>query len=280
MSNTRLFFLSISFILFRILPVLSLPQLDLFFQKNFHFVNGFNTHDLVDTPCCWIMSLIYTWYYFSPYLYSKPSPPLSLKSLLLFSLSLSIMSQGHGAHLVGNSIHRLVTPQDPNRTLYKLIYFLDENYGHHLWFLGDLFLWGLLTMNEQKCMEWKISQKIKEKDGNGFCGFFLTMILSLIQGVFWCAMFLEGQTVIMGNTFCFLFLVYGSWQLQRAQKFNESSLMLIFMIGCCTVTILSVELWRWYHKGNLPELHVLGLGHFREWPVNVWKKINDYLMKK
>lgn len=133
-------------------------------------------------------------------LYRRAAAQPSRSAETLFMLLGALWVLGHGMHLAANAINNLSESLARQGTLditstqvYQLAYFLDEHLSHYLWHFGVIGLAALLVWRE-----WR------DPEAHAV-NWWVLLPAGMLYGFLWFAVFIEGQTTLMGFPFAFLF---------------------------------------------------------------------------
>ncbi len=169
---------------------------------------------------------------------------------IAFMVLASIWVLGHGMHLSANSINNLAEGLakrqvlDITRTdIYALTYFYDERLSHYLWHIGVVGLAVLLIYRE-----WR-------RPAGAATIWWATILGGLLYGFTCFAVFLEGQTVILGLPFVSIVVLFTLlWGRQRLSR----QPILAFFFAACLVAFLLFAGWGLYW-GGFPQFSDVGL---------------------
>lgn len=169
---------------------------------------------------------------------------------LAFIVIAALWVEGHGMHLSANSIHNLMdalaknpSTSSPGTDIYKLTYFFDEDLGHWVWHLGLIGLGALLIYHEWRhpvdaLTDWR-----------------LALSGGVVYGLLLFAVYVEGQTVVLGLPFAIAVALFG-WFSQRA-KLNHRPVLAFFFVACAVATMLFL-VWGICFRG-FPQFSDIGL---------------------
>lgn len=179
---------------------------------------------------------------------AKNATPLAEE--LAFIVAAAVWVEGHGMHLSANSIHNLIDAFAKSSSsslvgsdIFKLVYFFDEDLGHWVWHIGMIGLAAVLIHHEWRNpigarTDWRLAIP-----GGVLYGFTLF------------AIFVEGQTVILGLPFALLVVLFG-WFAQRANLSQRP--VLAFFTVACTIAMVLFAGWGIYFRG-FPQFSDVGL---------------------
>jgi len=163
---------------------------------------------------------------------------------------LAAFIEGHGIHLVANSINILyasrgVYPED----LGKLVYFYDEVLGHQILFTGLLGLLALTAIEQF----WSKESWETNVTGNTVivsCGLFTGVLLSLAL--------IEGQSVNLGFLFSAINLALVIFYIFGRKRKLLANFILLYILVFSVVNLLFLSLWG-IHFNGFPQLSELGV---------------------
>jgi len=167
-----------------------------------------------------------------------------------FMVCAAIWVMGHGMHLSANSIDNLAEALAKKHvlditatTIYQLDYFFDEQLGHYVWHIGTLALTAVLLWRE-----WRKPAGLRTLwRAAGMAG--------LLYGFTYFAIFIEGQTVLLGLPFAvavvLLALIWGR------QRLAQQPVLAFFFIACLVALVLFAG-WGVYWRG-FPQFSDVGL---------------------
>jgi len=173
------------------------------------------------------------------------------KTLNFFKvILLAAFIEGHGIHLVANSVNILYTsvgvyPED----LGKLVYFYDEVLGHQILFTGLLGLLSL-TVVEQFWSKKPWEANLKENNVIVFCGVLTGTLLSLAL--------IEGQSVYLGFLFSTVNMALIIFYISGKKRKLFENFILLYILIFSVVNLLFMSLWGIYFSG-FPQLSELGV---------------------
>ena len=157
---------------------------------------------------------------------------------------------GQGIHLSANSINNLIGALAENQVIditgtdiYHLTYFYDEHLGHILWHLGVLGLAALLVYRE-----WR-------KPSGQTTLWWAVIVAGVIYGFTYFAIFLEGQTLVLGYPFSAIFVAF---TLISQRKFLNQRPVLAFFFSTCLLAFILFSGWGLYW-GYFPQPSEVGI---------------------
>jgi len=174
----------------------------------------------------------------------------SLAEEIGFMVLAAVWVEGQGMHLSANSINNLaealarsqvmdIRPTD----IYRLAYFFDEHLGHYLWHIGTVGLAAVLIYRE-----WRRPAGVATV-------WWATILAGIIYGFTYFAIFLEGQTVILGLPFAIAVVAFGFvWGRQHLAHRP----VLAFFLVTCLLALLLFTGWGLYWRG-FPQFSDVGL---------------------
>lgn len=184
-------------------------------------------------------------------LYRRAADEPSPAGETLFMLLAGFWVIGQGMHLAANAINNLSEALARQGTLditgtqiYQLAYFLDEHLSHYLWHFGVIGLAVLLVWRE-----WRNPQAHA-------ANWWLLLPAGMLYGFLWFAIFLEGQTAIMGFPFA---LVFGALLLILGRRKVCTHPLTGFFFVTCVATILLLIVWLILYGFPPPQFSEVGL---------------------
>ena len=169
---------------------------------------------------------------------------------VIFLIFAALWVLGQGMHLAANSINNLIDALAENQVLnikgtdiYHLTYFYDEHLGHILWHLGILGLGGLLVYRE-----WR-------KPPSETTVWWATALGGLIYGFTYFAIFLEGQTLVLGYPASAIFVAF---TLISQRKHLHQRPLLAFFFSTCLLAFILFSGWGLYW-GYFPQPSEVGI---------------------
>ncbi len=174
---------------------------------------------------------------------SDPHRPPSQKEMLVFLIFAALWVEGHGMHLVANSIGHLTQPYSGSE-IEQLTHFYDEILSHYIWHFGLVGLSILLIYRQ-----WQ-NPFTKQRSGLRF-----EITAGIIHGFNYFIDIVESATTILGVPFAagvvLFVLIWGRQHLRQqpilAFFFVSYSLACLFFLG-----------WGLYW-GGLPEFSKVGI---------------------
>jgi len=169
---------------------------------------------------------------------------------ITFMIFAAFWVEGQGMHLSANSINNLIGKLAENQVIditstdiYHLTYFFDEHLGHILWHIGILGLAALLIYRE-----WRLPS------GEATV-WWPVIVAGIIYGFSYFAIFLEGQTTLIGYPFA---TVMAAWTLISQRKNLAQRPVLAFFFITCLVAFLFFTGWGLYW-GGFPQPSDVGI---------------------
>ena len=218
--------------------------------------------------------------------YYKISTVSFFVSFSVFVIGLLIAVEGHGIHLAADAIHSAVSStggQEWNDGFvdsirgYRLIYFLDETFSHHVWFCGGFISYLILIWIEN--VSFPVVVVVHSQSTSSILFRILSNLLflwlSLLFGLFLFASYIEGQTVLFGYITSILTLsqiiilriirsiTSSTEAIDPTAAIDTTLSSFLFISHVIGVALLYA--WGSYYGGTYPEFRVLGLGPFSTW---------------
>lgn len=217
----------------------------IFFRIPFSLYSTMSYQDAIDVLTPVVLIPIY-WLLFR-YSTSKGS---SLPEEFAFVALAALWVEGQGMHLSANSISNLIVNLSQNRTIdisgtdiFNLTYFYDEYLGHYLWHIGVLGLAALLIYRE-----WR-------QPVGTTTAWWAAIPGGILYGFTYFAIFLEGQTLILGLPFAFLVVLFTLvW---GRKKLAQQPVLAFFFVACLVAALLFTG-WGLYW-GGFPQFSEVGL---------------------
>jgi hypothetical protein len=217
----------------------------IFFRSPFPPYPLLNYQDIFDLLTPLVLIPIY-WV-----LYRRAATNDSPTGETVFMLLAAFWVLGQGMHLAANAINNLSESLARQGTLditgtqiYQLAYFLDEHLSHYLWHFGVIGLAVLLV--------WREWRNPEEHTAN----WWLVLPAGILYGFLWFAIFLEGQTAVMGFPFAFLF---GALLLILGRRRVCTHALTGFFFVASLVAILLLVVWVILYGFPPPEITAVGL---------------------
>jgi len=217
----------------------------IFFRSPFPPYTLLNYQDIFDLLTPLVLIPIY-WA-----LYRQVSSKSSQLSEVLFMVLAAFWVLGQGMHLAANAVNNLSESFARQQLLditdtqiYQLTYFLDEHLSHYLWHFGVIGLAVLLVWRE-----WQ------NPDGQAF-NWWIVLPSGILYGFLWFAIFLEGQTTVMGFPFVILFGL--SLLILGRRKVSRLPLTGFFFVAC-VMAILLLIIWMIMYGFPPPQFSDVGL---------------------
>ena len=174
----------------------------------------------------------------------------SLPEEFAFVVLAALWVEGQGMHLSANSISNLVVNPSQQQIMditdtdvFHLTYFFDEHLGHYLWHIGVLGLAALLIYRE-----WRQPAGVAT-------AWWAAVPAGILYGFTYFAIFLEGQTLVLGLPFAFLVVLF---TLIWGRKQLALQPVLAFFFVACLVAVLLFTGWGLYW-GGFPQFSEVGL---------------------
>lgn len=175
---------------------------------------------------------------------AKPSEEITF---LVFA---AIWVEGQGMHLSANSINNLIGTLAQRQIIdvtttdiHRLTYFFDEYLSHFLWHIGVLGLAALLVYRE-----WR-------QPAGETTVWWAVAPAGVIYGFTYFAIFLEGQTTVIGFPFAAILVAFTL--LSQRKHLHQRPVLAFFFISCLLAFLLFTG-WGLYH-GGFPEFSDVGL---------------------
>lgn len=179
---------------------------------------------------------------------SKDAPKRSEE--IAFIMLAGVWALGHGMHLAANSINNLIEGlagrgeiDITSTSIFQLSYFFDEHLSHVIWHLGILGLAALLVYRE-----WR-------RPAGVATAWWAAITAGILYGFTYFAIFLEGQTVLLGLPCALVFTLLAL--LRGRDKLADRPLLAFFFVTTL-VGLLLLGGWGLYH-GGFPQFSDVGL---------------------
>lgn len=177
----------------------------------------------------------------------RPHRSPNQKETLVFLILTALWVEGHGMHLVANSIGHL-TLDNPNSEIKQLTFFYDEILSHYIWHLGLIGMSVLLIYRQWQNPFTKQYSSLK-----------IEITAGIIHGLTYFICVIESATTISGVPFALgvvmFTLIWGRRNLQ--QRLSQQPILTFFFISYALACLLFLG-WGLYW-GGLPEFSQVGI---------------------
>lgn len=194
--------------------------------------------DVLDLLTPWVLIPLY-WLLFQIHFHHPPSQ----KEILFFLIFAVMWVQGHGMHLVGNSIGHL-TPGNSSSEVKQLTHFYDEIFSHYLWHFGLVGLSALLIYRQ-----WQNPFKKKRS------GLKLEITAGIIHGFNYFIDIVESATTILGVPFALGVVIFTL--IWGRQHLHQQPILAFFFVSYLVACLFFLG-WGLYW-GDLPEFSKIGI---------------------
>ena len=161
---------------------------------------------------------------------------------ITFVILSAIWVEGQGMHLAANAIGHHLSELSLTDA-YKLTYFIDEVFSHHLWHLGVVGM-ALFLLYAQ----WKNPYVEPWKPGGA------VIFAVLLHGFTLFLIFVEGQTCKPGAFICALILIVVT--IWGRKKLKSQTIIFFFSIAC-GIALFLIASWGIYWGRSCPEFSTI-----------------------